>query len=237
MSLFSELHAPENADFVDKNPAVVGLAVAFGAQLELDCPDWLMPTDERGNLEIYPEVGAVIARNVLSKDLVGAIYEEQVKKGVYMSQSENGVWFFSNYYTRNATTADTETRLDNVYHLATGCTPDQMMNRYEHRDGVDGYQFPHLDRGLLKPTIALAKGPGATRVAKSQDIIISRSTEGTAELSRLKDCGLAIDLNTGVYDITVFDGQLFTHHGVRTAKRPETEEPRLSLLLTSVTPA
>lgn len=235
--LFSELQNLEHAEFAEQNPAVVRLAVSFGKQLELDCPDWLKTAKKRGQLEIIPQVGAVIARDVLSFDLIGAIYEEQVRKGVYMSQSANGVWFYSNFQTKKPTSAPHEVRLDDAYQNATGCTPNQMMNRYEHRGGLDGYQFPHTDRGLINPTVIFGKGPGATRVVGGdRERVIPRTAEGTVELGRLKEARLAFDLNTGVYDITIFDGSLFTHQGLRLPAEPETEEPRISLMLNSISP-
>ena len=233
--LFSELLSQEYADFATKYPKVVGLATAFGTQLELDCPDWLRPVDGRGSLEVFEKVGAVIARGVLSVDLVGKLYEEQVRNGVYMVQSENGHWFYFNHMTERPPELTNETRLAKVYKAATGCSADLLMNRYEFREGINGFQYPHRDRGLLKPSIAFGKGPGATRIiGDCYEVQIPRSSEGARQLDDLKIAGQAIDLDTDIYDITVFDGLLYTHHGLRIPPEVETEEPRLSVLLNSI---
>ncbi len=231
--LFSELHeSPDFADFTQQFPDVAESAVLFGRALETGCADLLRPVDKRGRLEVVHELGAVIARDVLVEDITKKVIKEHDDEGIGWMQSHNGSWFFSDFNSRHGRYTPTESRLQQVCLTAFGITPKFITNKYDYRYGSSGFQFPHKDGDFVLPSFAFGSGPGATRgQAINSDTTVPYSKEGAKIMKELFERSEATDIDTGSFDIAVFDGTKFNHHGIRNAPEPETQDPRFSFLI------
>jgi hypothetical protein len=231
--LFADLRtSPEYASFYSRFPVVVDTAINFGKHLELECADLLRPEGERGAIKVIEGVGAVIARDVLKVDITKKVIDEHEAAGIGWMQSHNGSWFYSDFVLRNDRYTATEKRLQQVCIRALDKTPKFVTNRYDFKEDKSGFQFPHRDLEFRLPSIAFGSGPGATRGQKiDSSTMVPYSINGVDVMADLIENGEAVDIDTGSYDIAVFDGTLFTHHGIRIPPSQETGDSRFSFLV------
>jgi len=255
--LFSDLLLPEHEAFVNQFPSVAQSAISFGEQFELDddfvtgvaeeftdyeFQPWLLPENQRGKLDVFQNLGMVVARNVLSIDLVEKYEKELAEMNIHPKSQATGLYLYEfsaiNYGmpTLKPTEGSVSERLVRIYRNAfNGKMPIIVLNRYKRPNLIEGYevrQTPHEDAVIEEPII-FGTGPGGTRIqpeasSESHDL---RSDLENFEMSEKE--GLIGEVSVGPYDIGVFAGKELMHYGFRFATTPDNAKPRRTIVLTS----
>ncbi len=203
---FSKVHLP-----------VFELAWKFSERLEESYPDLLAPQSERGRLEIYPRVGALVARNVLGIDVVSQISQELLIAQVGLKDVGNGWGYHKEVFLKpNQLPPDSLARklLDIYSQAVEGEKPVLGMNEYTSIGEEAGRGSSHHDSNEKNPTVLFGDDNGYTKIATR------KSTLGESGIPLRSSTFFDLHIEgrhehiiTGVGDILFFDGRKRRHQG------------------------